>query len=123
MLFKAKIVIYRLRLTIRTRKKKYIYIERERERNKRTKIKFTIYIYVCVCVCVCVYGNNLVRQNSSVDKCPTRCNYIQFILSVNCSTCFGWFLHPSSRTTVFTASGTGQPLFSTRCCRYSYLCS
>ena len=35
-----------------------------------------------------------------------------FILSVNCSTCFGWFLHPSSgaQITVPTASGTGQPL-------------
>ena len=47
-----------------------------------------------------------------VNKCPTRCNYTQFILSVNCSTCFGWFLHPSSGTqiTVSTAFGTGQPL-------------
>ena len=27
-----------------------------------------------------------------VNKCPTRCNYTQFILSVNCPTCFGWFL-------------------------------
>jgi len=33
-------------------------------------------------------------------------------LSVNCSTCFRWFLHPSSgaQITVSTASGTGQPL-------------
>jgi len=23
--------------------------------------------------------------------CPTRCNVTQFILSGNCSTCFGWF--------------------------------
>jgi len=78
-----------------------------------------------------------------VNKCPTRCNYKQFILSVNCSTYFGWFLHPSSgaQITVSTASGTSQPLLlpvaiveelglqsatgsiSTRCCRYSYLCS
>ena len=63
-------------------------------------------------------------------------------ISVNCSTCFGWYLHPSSgaHTTVSTASGTGQTLTaicrcrggvetiaagssngltSTRCCRYS----
>jgi len=35
-----------------------------------------------------------------------------FILSVNCSTCFEWSLHPSSgaQITVSTASGTGQPL-------------
>ena len=31
-------------------------------------------------------------------------------ISVNCSTCFGWYLHPSSgvHITVTTASGTGQ---------------
>jgi len=34
---------------------------------------------------------------------PTRCNVTQFILSGNCSTCFGWYHHPSSgaQTTVF----------------------
>jgi len=26
---------------------------------------------------------------------PTRCNVAQFILSGNCSTCFGWYFHPS----------------------------
>jgi len=38
---------------------------------------------------------------------PTRYNVTQFILSGNCSTCLGWYLHPSSReqTTVPTASG------------------
>jgi len=38
---------------------------------------------------------------------PTRCNVTQFILSENCFTCFGWYLHPSSeaQTTVSTASG------------------
>ena len=46
-----------------------------------------------------------------VNKCPIRCNYTQFILSVNCSTCFGWFLHPSwAHITVSTASGSSQPL-------------
>ena len=37
-------------------------------------------------------------------------------ISVNCSTCFGWYLHPSSgaHTTVSAASGTCT---STRCCR------
>jgi hypothetical protein len=35
------------------------------------------------------------------------------VLSVNCSTCFGWILHPSSgaQITVSTASGTCQLLF------------
>jgi len=39
--------------------------------------------------------------------CPTRCNVTQFILSGNCSTCFGWYLQPSSgaHTNVSTASG------------------
>jgi len=46
------------------------------------------------------------------NKCPTRCNYTQFILSVSCSTCFGWFLHPSSgpQIAVSTVSGASQPL-------------
>jgi len=37
---------------------------------------------------------------------PTRCNVTQFILSGSFSTCFGWYLHPSSgaQTTVSTAS-------------------
>ena len=48
----------------------------------------------------------------TLNKCRTRCNYTQFILSVNCSTCFEWSLHSSSgtQTTVSTASGTGQSL-------------
>jgi len=35
-----------------------------------------------------------------------RCNFTQFF--ENCSTCFGWYLHPSSgvHITVFTVSGT-----------------
>jgi len=41
-----------------------------------------------------------------VNRCPTRCTYTQFVLSVNCCTCFGWSLHPSSgaQITVSTAS-------------------
>jgi hypothetical protein len=36
-----------------------------------------------------------------------RCNIAQFILFGNCSTCFGWYHHPSSgaHTTVSTACG------------------
>jgi len=50
-----------------------------------------------------------------VNKCPPRCKCTQFIISVNCSTCFGWSLHPSSgaQTTVSAASGTSQPLLLT----------
>ena len=33
----------------------------------------------------------------NVNNWPTRCDYIQFYyISANCSTCFGWYLHPSS---------------------------
>jgi hypothetical protein len=31
-----------------------------------------------------------------VNNCPTRCNLIQFSFPSNCSTCFGWYVHPSS---------------------------
>jgi hypothetical protein len=36
--------------------------------------------------------------------------YTLYYISVNCSTCFGWYLHPSSgaNLTVITESGTGQ---------------
>ena len=42
----------------------------------------------------------------------------QFILSGNCSTCFGWYLHPSSgaQTTVSTASGICHTVTAT--CHY-----
>jgi len=71
---------------------------------------------VCVCVTLksttwilCAWGRT---SQFYVNKCPTSCNYTQFILTVNCSICFGWFLHPSSgaQITIFTASGTSQPL-------------
>jgi hypothetical protein len=41
---------------------------------------------------------------------PTRCNVTQFIIPGNCSTCFGWYLHPSSgaHINVSTASGICQ---------------
>jgi hypothetical protein len=43
--------------------------------------------------------SNYKEQNSIIQKCsstfysnkyPTRCNVTQFILSGNCSACFGW---------------------------------
>ena len=51
-------------------------------------------------------------------------------ISGNCSTCFGWYLHPSSgaHTTVYTASGVRHTVTATcryngvtntRCCIYS----
>ena len=64
-----------------------------------------IYIYIYIKVYSNIY--------------PTRCNVTQFILSGNCSTCFGWCLHPSSRvhTTVSAASGICHTV--TAICRYS----
>jgi hypothetical protein len=49
---------------------------------------------------------------------PTRCNVTQFVSSGNCSTCFGWYHHPSSgaQTTVSTASGICQTAIAI--CRY-----
>jgi len=49
---------------------------------------------------------------------PARCKVTQFILSGNCSTCFGWYLYPSSgaQTTVSTASGICHTVTAT--CRY-----
>ena len=41
------------------------------------------------------------------------------LMSVNCSTCFGWYLHPSSgaHTTVSTASGVCHTVDATCCYR------
>ena len=49
---------------------------------------------------------------------PTRNNVTQFILSGNCSTCYGWYLHPSSgaHKTVSTASCICQTVTAT--CRW-----
>jgi hypothetical protein len=46
---------------------------------------------------------------------PTRCNFTQLILSGNCSTCFGWYHHPSSgaQTIESTASGTCHTVTAT----------
>jgi hypothetical protein len=67
--------------------------------------------------------HNLIKYNRLQNYsyiCPTRCNVTQFILSENCSTCFGWYHHPSSRvqTTVSTASGICHNTV-TATCRYS----
>jgi hypothetical protein len=49
-----------------------------------------------------------------VNNYPTKCSYIQF-MSVNCSTCFGWYLHPSSgaHVTVSTASDISKTVTAT----------
>ena len=68
---------------------------------------------------------NLSRAKGEVNKVaysniyPTRCNFTQFILSGNCSTCFGWYIHPSSvaQTTVSTASGNCHTVTAICCYR------
>ena len=61
-----------------------------------------------------VYRNNILIY----EYIQQDVNVTQFILSGNCSTCFGWYHHPSSgaQTTVSTASGICHTLIDT--CRY-----
>ena len=61
-------------------------------------------------------GHELWQHYSNIN--PTRCDVTQFILSGNCSTCFGWYHHPSPgvQTTVSTASGICQTVIAI--CRY-----
>jgi hypothetical protein len=72
-----------------------------------------------------------------VNNCPTRCDwlYTVYYISVNCSTCFGWWFHPSSGAHITaitapdssncstTAEDSRDGLTSARCCNYSYMCS
>ena len=45
-------------------------------------------------------------------------HYTVYLFLENCSTCFGWYLHPSlgAHTTVSIASGTSRTVTAT--CRY-----
>jgi hypothetical protein len=87
-----------------------------------TCVCFSVYLQLGVnCVCDRAYNgritvNELEKFYSNIY--PTRRNGTQFILSGNCSTCFGCYHHPSSRaqTTVSTASGICQTVTAT--CRY-----
>jgi len=70
-------------------------------------VKFMYEFFRCDC-CILLTINTL---------CHGDVTFIQLLnllkwYYVYCSTCFGWFLHPSSGTqiTVSTASGTGQQL-------------
>ena len=102
-------------------------------RNKRIEGKCLIHVQSFVAV-----SFSGVELHSEVW--PTRCSVMQFLLSVNCSTCFGWIPHPSSwaqhctysiwylsnsyyRGRVFNFStiavGSSNSLTNTRCCRYS----
>ena len=50
-----------------------------------------------------------------VNNYSIRCNNTQFIYIFNCSTCFGWYLHPSSgfHNTVSTVSGINETVTAT----------
>jgi hypothetical protein len=67
----------------------------------------------------CIMCSSGAWQNNVYSNIyPTRCNVTQFILSGNCSTCFGWYHHPSSgaQITVSTASVICHTVTTT--CRY-----
>ena len=36
------------------------------------------------------------KDEGNVNNCPTRCDYTVLLYSADSSTCFGWYLHPSS---------------------------
>ena len=80
---------------------------------------YNIYIYIYIYEQYFTFNcHGSVHRNNYSDIYPTRCNFTQFILSGNCSTCFVWYLHPSSgaQTTVSTASGICHTV--TAICRY-----
>jgi hypothetical protein len=61
----------------------------------------------------------MLRETESVPVCTQQDTTLHSLfISGNCSTCFGWYLHPSSRahTTVFTASGICHTVTAT--CHY-----
>ena len=69
-----------------------------------------------------VHGS--VHRNNILIYIQLDATLHSLFISGNCSTCFGWYHHPSSgaQTTVSTASGichTVAGVKNTRCCRYS----
>jgi len=58
-------------------------------------------------ICWAVISFSRRNKSNYSGAYPTRCNFTQFILSGHCSTCFGWYLHPSSgaQKTVSVAFG------------------
>jgi len=68
-------------------------------------------------ILLCIFETNN-KPTTYSNIYPTKYNVTQFVLSGNCSTCFGWYLHPSSgaQITVSTASGICHTV--TAICRY-----
>jgi hypothetical protein len=69
---------------------------------------------------------SLVRASwISVNNCPTRCDFVQFLFPANCSTCFRWHLHPSSGARawapILIPQWQRKVAYSVRCCNYSLL--
>ena len=67
-------------------------------------------------IMILVYSSNIFAYSNIF---PTRCNITQFILSGNCSTCFGWYHHRLSgpQTTASTASGIFHTVTAACRCR------
>ena len=61
-----------------------------------------------------VFVTPLLLHAAIMEELEIRCNVTKYITSIseNCSTCFGWYLHPSSgaQTTISTASGIIEDL-------------
>jgi len=62
-----------------------------------------------------VHGS--VHRNNILIYIQQDANFTQFILSGNCPTCYGWYLHPSSgaQVTVSTASNICHTVTATCC--------
>ena len=68
----------------------------------------TKFVSQLVAIYVCLRNSRVLgRDYSNIN--PTRCNVTQFNLPGNCSTCFGWYHHPSSgaQTTIYIVCVVG----------------
>ena len=81
------------------------------------RLKLSNYLQVDTYALFKVYGS--VNRKNILIYIQQDAKLHSLFISGNCSTCFGWYLHPSSgaHTTVSTASGTCQTVTAT--CRDS----
>jgi hypothetical protein len=62
----------------------------------RATLRSPLFSYLLSCYIVFPFNfHGSVHHNHYSNIYPTKCNFTQFILSGNCSVCFGWYLHPS----------------------------
>jgi len=61
------------------------------------------------------YVQRSVHRTICSDNYPTRIAIYSLFISVNCSTCFGWYLHPPSgaHINVSTVSGISETVTAT----------